>query len=586
MACVSSLTTAHAASLADACTISHVQASLPANGTFLGINLDPTSVTANPVYNASNTAQDFFPAATYDYCNVTISYSHNASGDLVHLQYWFPAPDSFKSRYLSTGGGGYAINSGYNGLPGGVMYGAVAGSTDGGFGSFSTQLDAVVLKANGTLNWDAILMFGYQAIGEMTRIGKGITKNFYGMSEGEKIYTYYQGCSEGGREGWSQVQRFGEDYDGVIPGAPAMRYAQQQVNHLYSNVVEKTLDYYPPDCELERILNATIAFCDPLDGKTDGVVARTDLCKTHFNVNSTIGLPYTCAANNEAGLGFNFGSKRKRQMMPGGGGSSTPAINGTVSAKAAAVAHSIMNGLHTMDGKFAYFSYQPSAAFEDARTTYNNETGAYELNIASTGGEFVTKFIQLVDQDNLESLDNVTYDALVEWMQTAWSRYENTLQTTLPDLTPFYRNGGKILTFHGESDPSIPAASSVHYHESVRTIMYPDATFNASTAAMGEWYRLFLIPGAGHCSANTQQPNGPFPQTNLEIMIDWVENGVVPWTLKATHMAGDLKGEDAEICAWPLRPIWSENETMECLYDQASIDTWMFRFDAWKLPLY
>ena len=58
-------------------------------------------------------------------------------------------------------------------------------------------------------------------------------------------------------------------------------------------------------------------------------------------------------------------------------------------------------------------------------------------------------------------------------------------------------------------------------------------------------------------------------------------------TLKATHLAGVAKGEDAEICAWPLRPFWSAgNGTMECVYDQASIDTWVFEFDAFKLPLY
>lgn len=117
--------------------------------------------------------------------------------------------------------------------------------------------------------------------------------------------------------------------------------------------------------------------------------------------------------------------------------------------------------------------------------------------------------------------------------------------------------------------------------------MYPNVTFNASTAAMGDWYRLFLIPGAAHCTANPLQPNGPFPTTNLEVLIDWVEKGVTPEILKATHTAGDQKGQDAEICAWPLRPHWANNGTdMECVYDQASIDTWMYDFDAYKLPLY
>lgn len=461
------------------------------------------------------------------------------------------------------------------------MYGAVAGLTDGGFGSFNTQVDAVVLKANGTLNWDAVFMFGYKAIGEMTQIGKGITRLFYDMQDGEKLYTYYQGCSEGGREGWSQVQRYGEEYDGVIPGAPAFRYAQQQVQHLYANVVEKTLDYYPSSCELNRILNETIAFCDPLDGKTDGVVSRSDLCKLHFNVNSTIGLPYSCAASN-GGLGQMGGG-------PGGSTSSTPALNGTVSARAAAVVQLIMSGLHTTSGKRAYISYQPSAGFSDATTTYNNATGHFDLSISGLGGDFVTKFIQEINIDNLPSLDNVTYDTLVSWMQAAWTKYDDTLQTTLPDLTPFQSHGGKVLTFHGESDDSIPAGSSVLYHESVRRIMYPDLSFNASTDALGDWYRLFLIPGAAHCAPNSLQPNGPFPQTNLEVLIRWVEEGVKPVMLAATHLGGEEVGKSASICAWPLRPVWrggGNGTVMECEYDQESIDTWMYEFDAYKLPLY
>lgn len=79
-----------------------------------------------------------------------------------------------------------------------------------------------------------------------------------------------------------------------IPKTSVLTYYSQQVQHLYSAVVEQTLGYAPPPCELQKIVNETIAFCDPLDGKTDGVVSRTDLCKLKFNINSTIGLPYYC----------------------------------------------------------------------------------------------------------------------------------------------------------------------------------------------------------------------------------------------------------------------------------------------------
>ncbi|KAF1996023.1 tannase and feruloyl esterase [Amniculicola lignicola CBS 123094] len=442
-------------------------------------------------------------------------------------------------------------------------------------------MDAVFLLANGTINYQTLYMFGYNGIAEMTKMGKALSKAFYGKNGTDsKLYTYYQGCSEGGREGWSQVQRFPQEYDGVIPGAPAFRFAQQQVQHSYSNVVEQTLNYFPGSCELAKIVNETIAFCDPLDGKTDGVVARSDLCQLQVNLDSMVGKPYSCAAT----TGSSGPPGRKRQFPMAG---PTPAQNGTVSAEAIAVCKKIAEGLHDSKGRRAYISYQPGATFGDAGTTFNTVTGKFELSINSMGGEYIAKFLQLLNIDNLPNLNNVTYDTLVDYMQQGWTMYEDSLQTTLLDLTPYQAKGGKVLHFHGESDNSIPAGSSVHYHESVRKIMYPDMSFNESSAALSSWYKLFLIPGAAHCGTNNLQPNGPFPQSNLQTMIDWVENGVEPKTLNGTVLQGANIGQQQDICAWPLRPMWSSNTTSpNCVYDQTSIDSWMYTFDAFKQPLY
>ncbi|KAF7961047.1 hypothetical protein EAE96_000714 [Botrytis aclada] len=562
--------------LSDICTASYIQQSLPDPATIgLAVTLNSASVTANAVSNTTTTGNTFFPDAIISYCNVTFSYSHTGREDSVLVQYWLPAPASFQGRYLSTGGGGYAINSQDQSLPGGIIYGASAGITDGGFGGFTNNFDTTFPLANGTANYDSLFMFGYQAHHELSLIGKQFTKNVFGMGD-SKLYSYYQGCSEGGREGWSQVQRYADEWDGAITGAPAMRFAHQQVQHLYSNVVEKTLGYYPPPCELDMIANLTIAACDPMDGKTDGVVARTDLCKLNFDLNSTLGEAYYCAATPASTNPYN-----PRPALP--------AQNGTVSAEGIAVAAKIIDGLCDTQGRRAYLSYQPAATFADAATTYNDETNSWELSISSLGSEFPVRFIELLDASTFDAgtFDNVTYDTLRDWMYAGWQMYEDTLQTTWPDLTPFQAAGGKVLHFHGESDNSIPTASSVRYHESVRSVMYPNLTFNESTEALGDWYRLFLIPGAAHCATNSYQPNGPFPQTNLAVLIDWVENGKTPTTLNATVLQGEFKGEEQQICAWPLRPMWSNNgTTMACKYDQASIDSWIYDFDSFPMPVY
>ncbi|KAM0158145.1 hypothetical protein ACHAPG_004242 [Botrytis cinerea] len=567
---------AASSTLSDICTTSYIQQSLPDPATIgLAVTLDSASVTANAVSNATTTGNVFFPDATISYCNVTFTYSHTGREDSVLVQYWLPAPANFQGRYLSTGGGGYAINSQDQSLPGGIIYGASAGITDGGFGGFTNNFDTAFPLANGTANYDSLFMFGYQAHHELSLIGKQFTKNVFAMGD-SKLYSYYQGCSEGGREGWSQVQRYADQWDGAITGAPAMRFAHQQVQHLYSNVVEKTLGYYPPPCELEKIANLTIAACDPMDGKTDGVVARTDLCKLNFDLNSILGEAYSCGATPASTNPYN--------PTP-----ALPAQNGTISAEGIAVAAKIIDGLRDTQGRRAYLSYQPAATFDDAATVYNDETNSWELSISSLGSEFPVRFIELLDASTFDAgtFDNVTYDTLRDWMYTGWQMYEDTLQTTWPDLTPFQAAGGKVLHFHGESDNSIPTASSVRYHESVRSVMYPNMTFNESTEALGDWYRLFLVPGAAHCTTNEYQPNGPFPQTNLAVLIDWVENGNTPTTLNATVLQGEFEGEEQQICAWPLRPMWSNNgTTMVCEYDQASIDSWIYDFDSFPVPVY
>ena len=370
---------------------------------------------------------------------------------------------------------------------------------------------------------------------------------------------------------------FGEELDGPITGTPVFRFAFQQVLHLFPNVAEMKTNYYPPSCELLKIMNQTIAFCDPLDGKTDGVVSRTDLCELKFNMSSVIGKPYSCTpsqGNSEGGEG-GFGPTAMY-----------PVENGTVSAEGIKLASTLLDGLRGSDGKLVYFLFQYMNAFSDAQTEYDSTSKAWELGVSAFGGGWVERYLKLQNSSTLD-LDGVTYDTLKERILRGWQMYEDSLQTTWPDLTPFYVTGGKVLHFHGESDSSIPPASSVRYHESVRKIMYPGMSYNASNSALGEWYKLYLVLGADHCAPNSFEPIGPFPQTNLAVMIDWVENGVAPTTLNATVPQGQHVGENEQICSWPLRPLWTGNGTdMQCVYDQASIDTWHYDLNAIKLPVY
>lgn len=568
-----SATAAQAASLSDICSETFAKSALPDDGFIQGLTLDPSSVQTTLVSNATFESE-WYPTGTADYCNLTFAYSHDGiQDDVVHVSYWLPAPDKFQNRYVSTGGGGLAINSGNQYSPSGLIVGAVSGITDGGFGSFDTQWNKVFLLANGTINWQSVYMFGYQAHHELALLGKELARNIYDVPEDSKVYSYYQGCSEGGREGWSQVQRFADQFDGAAIGAPAFRYGQQQVNHLFGNVIEQTLDYYPPSCELDKILNLTITACDGLDGRKDGIVSRSDLCKLQFDLDDTVGTPYSCEASEATGPP---GGLRARQFPQ----ASTPAQEGEITAEGVEVVKTFLDGLHDSEGRRVYLNYQPGSSFSDASASYDEETDNWGLSVSSLGGEWVARYLQLQDASTLTSLDNITYNTLKEWMVYGMNKYADSLQTTHPNLGDFKAAGGKVIHVHGESDDSIPAGSSVHYYDSVRSVMFPDMSYNESVSAVDDFYRLFLVPGGAHCGSNSNQPGGGWPQTTLQAVIDWVENEVAPETLSGTDKIDT-------ICRWPLRPLWSGNGTsFDCVYEQESIDSWTYDFDAYVMPLY
>ncbi|KAI1767196.1 feruloyl esterase-like protein B precursor [Hypoxylon sp. FL1150] len=548
------------AALVDYCTTDYAASVLPVQDLGLGIAIDTASVSAALTTNKSVSSQ-WFESAVIDYCNVTFAYSHNGlANDIVHVSYLVPPPEKFTSRYVSTGGGGLAINSGASSSPTGIIVGAVSGITDGGFGNFNTQYDSAFLLAPGTVNWQATYMFGYQAHHELATLGKQFTRNFFNVSLDDKVYSYYQGCSEGGREGWSQIQRFADQFDGLVTGAPAFRFSQLQTNHLSGGVIEQALGYFPPPCELQKIVNLTIAACDGLDGKADGVISRSDLCKLNFDYKSTIGEPYYCAASN--------------------GGRPTPEQNGTVTAEGVAVASAFTNGLIDSEGKQIYLNPQPGSSFADATNSYSAETASWKPSLSGLGGQWVARFLNLQEKDSLDSLEGVTADTLRDWMALGEQKYSDSLQTTWPDLGPFKSAGGKVIHVHGEADSSIPAGSSVHYYESVRNAMFGGLDFDESTSAMDEFYRFYVVPGGSHCGSNREQPAGGWPATTLQTVIEWAENGVAPDTL-------DNAGDITTLCKWPLRPQWSDNgASFDCISDDASVESWKYTFDAFRYPVY
>ncbi|KAF7186833.1 Tannase [Pseudocercospora fuligena] len=436
------------------------------------------------------------------------------------------------------------------------------------------ELQDFILKGNGSMDFDYLHGFGYAFLHELTLIGQGLSQNFYNSS---KLYSYYQGCSEGGREGWSQVQRYGNLFDGAAIGAPAFRQSFQQPNHDWPQIYETSvLDGYAPNtCALTKIKNLTVDACDSLDGKVDGVVARSDLCKLQFNANSTIGQSYSCAASSSS------------NPITGAVSSTNPAVNGTINEKDVAVFLAVQNGPYDSSNRHLYVGFQPGTdTSSNAAGTYNSNTSSYEVAaISGIGAEWIQYLLNEVIDESL-SLDGVDVERLRAWMIQGQQEYAGTMNTVWTDLSQLQEAGGKVVHYHGEADNSIPTLSSVIYWEQVRRVMFPNATFEESVQQLSDFYRLYIVPGAAHCSPSAE--NGPFPQTVLGSVIEWVENGVVPTQLNATVLQGAEEGKEEKICSFPYRPMWQNNSTDHtCVMpDQDALDTWFPVLDSTPINPY
>jgi tannase len=171
---------------------------------------------------------------------------------------------------------------------------------------------------------------------------------------------------------------------------------------------------------------------------------------------------------------------------------------------------------------------------------------------------------------------------MLEGMQ----KYAGTLNTVWTDLQDFNEAGGKVIHYHGEADNSIPTLSSVIYQEQVRRVMYPDASYEDSLEKLHEFYRLYIVPGAAHCSPSAE--NGSFPQTVLGSVIEWVENEVVPVRLNATVLQGPNEGRADKICTFPYRPMWSRDATEhECVMpEKDALEFWFPVLDSLPLNSY
>jgi feruloyl esterase len=440
------------------------------------------------------------------------------SDSVIKMEVWMP-DSGWNGRFEGVGGGGFA---------GTIVYGSLAPAVKLGYAVASTDTGSTSDGSFAFGHPQKIIDFGYRGIHLMTVIGKQITAAFYGE---HPRYSYFSGCSTGGRQAGMEAQRYPDDYDGIVQGDPALYQTHHEVGaHLYitwqmfastsGGVLEDTAStvYTDQDTLLGNAVNAA---CDAKDGVVDGVLNDPREC--HYNPEGLLctgaQTPPNCLTAAQVQTVKNIWRGpdwmvHQRGYYPaierGGEALGWPGWNSPVRGGTPTDTHASL-GLPF----FLYFIFDnPTWDFQ----TFNwNSDPAYVDNKVVVPGQTMAQV----------------------------------LNATNPDLRRFRSKGGKLIHYHGFSDPDIPTQISINYFDSV-------VNFNwGSLERTQDFYRLFLVPGMNHCSGGP----GANVFDMLTPLVQWVENGIAPKSILATHYVNNSATQGVAftrpLCPYPQEAVYT-----------------------------
>lgn len=207
-----------------------------------------------------------------NFCNVSIQYTHPGQNDDIHVEVWLPF-ESWNGRFMGTGGGAYATGLGALSLAYAVSLGYSAASSDGGHILNYEDPSSWALSSPGNVNWVLLQDFAAVALDDLTTIGKAITTAYYGSPPS---YSYWNGCSTGGRQGLMMAQRYPSQYDGILATAPGIYWDSFLVTGVWAQLVMNELGTYQlkflrSATDMIRDLSATVRIRSNHGGCYDGL---------------------------------------------------------------------------------------------------------------------------------------------------------------------------------------------------------------------------------------------------------------------------------------------------------------------------
>ncbi|KAJ9654610.1 hypothetical protein H2198_006356 [Neophaeococcomyces mojaviensis] len=445
------------------------------------------------------------------FCNVSLTYTHTGHNDPINLQVWLPLGDDWNGRMVGVGGGGYSaglFEFSQRSLAGAVSEGYVALSTDAGHDADDPDPDNWALTASGEVDMYRLENFAHVAQGDAATIGKLVSESFYGS---KPKYSYWNGCSTGGRQGLMLAQRNPNAYDGILAMAPATNWAHFIPSLYWPQFIMNQLKEYPHECELSTLTAAAIMECDTDDGVVDGVISDPDACA--FNPFDLVGQVVECPS------------------------SCTPM---KISAAAAKVAAEAWSGPKTVHGDSLWYGVSPEApltgSFNLANTFCEEGKGCHAGAPFPIASSWLTHFVANNPKLDLATLTHMSYEKLFNESVTKLNKI---MGSNDADLSRFRNTGGKMLTVHGLADQVIPPGGTKEYYE---TVLSKDPKAPS-------YFKYFEAPGFAHCYGGP----GPFPGHIFDDLVAWVEEGKEPKTLLATTEPNE-QGEVFErpLCQYPL----------------------------------
>jgi feruloyl esterase len=459
------------------------------------------------------------------YCAISGFIEHN-----TRIGFSLGLPREWNRKFLFLGVGGFA------GVPaplqGGIARGYATASTDTGHQAASVE------EASWALNNPAGILNHYESSVELAAVMlKELISAWYGA---RPLHAYFQGCSAGGRQAVVQAERFPDSFDGIVAEAPAWSYSRLLVSFIENGqeILKSPANWIAPGAfaEIDRVV---MAQCDALDGVQDGIIEDPRACKPD--------------------LGKLLCSTRPNGSAGGQGAVClTPAQLGMLRKLVSPVfarGHSgfygyPLSGSDRGDASWGwsewFFGTLPPVPDRSGKLNFRGDV----LPEGADRGKGPNQFLLGERFFRYMVMNDPEYDArtfqLTRDMPHLQERLGAVLDADDTDLGPYIRSGGKLLIWHGWSDPAIPPSMAIELY----TRILQDTRRQLGQSPTAEAVRLFMVPGVQHCGGG----NGLTDFDPLAAMEDWVEHGQAPDRITAWQRVEGKRVRSRPLCPYPKTP--------------------------------